>query len=147
MPSDARRIEAYVGGTALAEQYGQPAAALFRNFRDGEPAARKRVLWAARIFARGLVSLTALLDPSVIVIGGSIALHNWEILAPLVDREFRAYYPVLTRQVRLRRSVLGEHLGDIAALSLVMPDEWTDPYQHTKPWVKAPPAVALPGHD
>jgi glucokinase len=140
----ARRIEAYIGGTALTERYGQPAPVLFRNFREGESQARKLVPWAARIFAQGLVNLTCLLDPAVIVIGGSVALHNWDVLAPLVDREYRAYYPVLTRKVQLRPSGLGEHLGDIAALSLVMPEEWIGPYRETQPWAGAPPPVVLP---
>lgn len=141
------RLEAWIGGTALARRYGQPGEVLFRDYRQGRPRARGLVEWAARVFARGLVSLTALLDPAVVVVGGGIALHNWEILAPLVEGEYRAHYPVLTGQVQLRRCGLGEHLGDMAALSLVMPPEWIQPYRLSEPWRGAPPPIALTGGD
>jgi glucokinase len=141
------RLESLVGGPGLQERYGKPAPALFRDSRGGQPQARRLVSWAARVFAHGLVDLTSLLDPAVIVVGGGIALRNWDVLGSLVEREYRAYYPVLTRQVRLRRSGLGEHLGDLAALSLVMPEDWVEPYRRTEPWATAAPAVSLAADD
>lgn len=138
------RLEAWVGGPALEQRYGQPGQALFRDFREGKPRAHALVAWAARVFARGLVNLTSLLDPAVIVVGGAVAARNWDVLAPLVEKEYRSHYPVLTRQVQLGRSSLGEQPGEIGALSLVMPEEWTEAYRLAHPWTEAAPAIVLP---
>ena len=75
------------------------------------------------------------------------AVRNWEVLSPLVESEYRVHYPVLTRAVQLRPCRLGEHLGDLAALSLVMPEEWTEAYRLAEPWIEAPPAIVLPSEE
>ena len=84
----------------------------------------------------------ALLDPALIVIGGSVA-GNWDLLRPPVEAEFYAAFPALTRGVRLQPTVLGSHLGDLAALSLVMPPEWVPRWQAEQPWRRAPQAEVL----
>jgi glucokinase len=141
---DFDRLEDRIGGEGLSRAYGEPPPVMFRRFRAGEARAIKLISWAARMFAAGLVNLTCLLDPAAIVVGGSIALHNWDILSPLVEEEYRAHYPVLTREVKLRSSALGEYLGDIAALSLVMPEQWLKAYRRSEPWRTAPAPLVLP---
>ncbi len=140
----AGHLEAYASGSALARETGAPPADLFRRCREGDGAAAQAVRQAARDFARGLASAAALLDPALIVIGGSVA-GNWDVLQPLVEQEFYAAFPALTRGVRLQPTVLGSHLGDLASLSLVMPPEWVPRWQAEQPWRRAPRAEVLPG--
>jgi hypothetical protein len=65
------------------------------------------------------------------------------ILLPLVEREFYASFPALSRAVEIRLSALDNYLGDIAALSLVMPEAWITEWQGSQPWKSAPPAINL----
>jgi len=137
------RLESFIGGPELEQRYGAPVPQIFSDYRSGNPRAQELVNWAADLFTTGLINMTCLLDSRVIVVGGSIAFHNWDILCPLVEERLRRRYPALTREVELRRSAIGGNLGDLAALSLVMPDEWIATYSKNEPWHHAPPPVFL----
>ncbi len=136
-------LEALAAGPFIAKRAGIPAPEVFRRCRAGESASTELVSHVAKIFARGLADLTCILDTRVIVIGGSVALNNWDLLAPIIREEFYSSFPSLTRGVRLCLSGLGNYLGDIAALSLVLPKEWLRRYRRGKPWQDAPPAINL----
>ena len=137
------RLESLVGGPGLERRYGAPAPDIFAACRAGEPRARAVVNWATGLLTGGLVNLTSLLDTRVIVVGGSIAVRNWDLVAPLIETRLRSHYPVLTREVELRRSALGEQLGDMGGLSLVMPEPWVGAYAAAEPWRRAPAPVVL----
>jgi hypothetical protein len=70
---------------------------------------------------------------------------DWDVLDPLVREEFYRAFPPLTRGVEIRRSALERYLGDIAALSLIMPPDWIARWQKTEPWRKAPEALHTKG--
>jgi glucokinase len=137
-------LESLVSGTAIARDYGGGAGAkeVFAAYRRGEPRAKEIIERAARNFARGLASINAILDTKVFVLGGSV-MKDSDILLPLVKDEFFASFPALSRGVDIRLSALDDYLGDIAALSLVMPDEWVHEWQGSQPWKNAPPAINL----
>ena len=71
-------------GSGLAriatERYGRrmDARELFERSREGDPTAREIVIRQVDTLARGIANITCTLDPEVIVIGGSVALHNPE---------------------------------------------------------------------
>jgi len=138
-------LEALAAGPAIALQAGLPTPEVFRRVRTGDREAGDLVKKTAVIFARGLVSLTCILDTRLIVIGGSVALNNWDLLAPLIRDEFYSSFPALTGDVRLCISSLGKCVGDIAALSLVLPEEWIETYRSKKPWMNVPPLINLDG--
>lgn len=145
---DRGHLEAFVAGPAIARDFAEaggdpiPPAEIFQLYRRGNQTARHIIRRAARIFARGLVNATALLDIRMIVLGGSVT-KDWDVLEPLVLAEFTAAFPPLTRGVTITLSPLNLYLGDIAALSLVMPESWIAVWQAEKPWEKTPKAVKL----
>ncbi len=97
---------------------------------------------AARIFARGFVNLTSILDSKLIILGGSV-LKNWDVLKPLIEREYYNSFPPLTAGVKIVRSGLLDYAGDTAALSLVMPGAWIARWQKERPWESAPEMARL----
>jgi len=116
---------------------------VFNLFRMGDPKAESVITNAARYFARGLVSINAILDTQVFIIGGSVFMNNRHILLPLVKEEFYKSFPALSKDVEFRPSALDSYLGDLAALCLVMPDDWGRQWQEKRPWEFAPESIVL----
>jgi glucokinase len=143
---DHGHLEAFASGPAIARDFADasgdsiPPVEIFQRYRQGNKTARQVVRRAAQIFARGLVNATAILDTRLIVLGGSVT-KDWDVLEPLVKEEYYSAFPSLTQGVTITLSRLSRHLGDIAALSLVMPKNWIPKWQAKKPWETAPKAV------
>jgi len=137
-------LEALSSGTAIARDYGEPASKCFDDYRRGDHKAKEIVESAARNFARGLVSITVMLDTRLFIIGGSVFLNNGEILLPLVRYDFKHLgWNVFSGDVSIIPSQLRDSLPDLAALSLVMPKEWVEDWRETKPWEQAPETTVL----
>lgn len=77
---------------------------VFDAARQGESAATETLEDVARQIARALAAIVAVVDPSCIVIGGSIGSRD-ELLRP-VRRCLGACFP---RPIRIEKSVLGQH--------------------------------------
>ncbi|UCF99732.1 MAG: ROK family protein [Spirochaetaceae bacterium] len=135
-------LEALVAGPAIAREYGEQPPEVFRRCRNGDKRAEALIQRVARVMAIGLYSAIALLDSRLIIVGGSVS-KNWDLLEPLVVTEFYKQFPALTREVVLTRSQLDQYLGDMAGLSLVMPDSWIADWQETRPWENAPETTVL----
>jgi glucokinase len=135
-------LEALVAGPAIGRQYGNESPEVFRRCRNGERRAGELIQRVAAIMAAGLYGAVALLDSRLVVVGGSVA-KNWDLLEPLVTDDFYREFPALTREVVFRRSELDQYLGDMAGLSLVMPDDWIGDWQKRKPWLQAPDTTVL----
>ena len=116
---------------------------VFNLFRKGDPKAESVITNAARYFARGLVSINAILDTRVFIIGGSVFMNNRHILLPLVKEEFFKSFPALSKDVEFRPCALDSYLGDLAAFCLVMPDDWVRQWQEKQPWEYAPMPIVL----
>ena len=116
---------------------------VFNMFRKGDPKAESVITTAARYFARGLVSINAILDTRVFIIGGSVFMNNRHTLLPLVKEEFFKSFPALSKDVEFRPCALESYLGDLAALCLVMPDDWVRQWQEKRPWEYAPEPIVL----
>jgi glucokinase len=135
-------LEAYVSGRAIAGAYGSDPAEVFRHYRNGKKQAVTLIDRVAEIMALGLYNAVAVLDSRLIIVGGSVS-KNWDLLEPLVTQAFYQEFPALTREVIFKRSELDRYLGDIAALSLVMPESWIADWQKRKPWQTAPDTTVL----
>jgi len=135
-------LEALVAGPAIARQYGEEPREVFKRCRGGEPKAEALIRKVAKVMALGLYNAVALLDTRLIILGGSVS-KNWDLLEPLVGEEFYKCFPSLTREVVFRHSELDDYLGDMAGLSLVMPDSWIAGWQAEKPWEQAPEIAVL----
>ena len=135
-------MEALTSGTAIARDYGEGKSAkdVFQLYRQGDKKAVEIVKRASRNFARGLASINALLDTKVFVLGGSI-MKDDDIVMPMVKEEFYRSFPALSRDTEFRMSGLEGYLGDMAGLSLVMPEEWIEEWKRNEPWTGAPKAV------
>ena len=138
-------MESLTSGVAIAREYGKGSTAedAFLAYRKGNAKAVRIIEKAAMFFARGLASINAVLDTRVFVIGGSVFINNCDILLPIIQEEFCRSFPALSEGVEFRPSALDRYLGDIAALSLVMPDEWIYEWQQSKPWKHAPEQIVL----
>jgi glucokinase len=138
-------LESLASGTAMAIRYGsgKDASEVFRAYHDGDGKAREIVETAARYFARGLASMNSVLDTGRIVIGGSVFLKNIDLLLPMIEEEFYRSFPLLSQGVDIVPASLGEYLGDIAAVSLVIPDPWAEEWERSRPWDKMPETVFL----
>ncbi len=136
-------FEAMTSGWSIAKKFGGTTKEAFDAYRSGDRKAKEMINKTARIFARGLVSLNMVLDTKVIVIGGSVFLNNQDILMPLIREEFYKSFPALSEGVEIRPSTLGQHVGDLAALSIVAPEEWVKAFKENEPWKHAPETVII----
>ncbi|MCK4429605.1 MAG: ROK family protein, partial [Candidatus Aenigmarchaeota archaeon] len=138
-------LEALTSGRAIARDYGNGATTkeVFSAYNKGDSKAINVIEKAAKNFARGLASINAILDTKVFVIGGSVFMNNKDILLPLIEKEFYKSFPVFSKGVEIKSSALDKYLGDIAALSLVMPDDWVKDWHDKKPWEQAPKPIIL----
>jgi glucokinase len=135
-------LEALVSGPAIAREYGEEPAEVFRRCRNGDQRAEALIRRVAGIMAIGLYNAVALLDSRLVIVGGSVS-KNWDLLEPLVTDKFYREFPALTHGVVFKRSELDQYLGDMAGLSLVMPDGWIADWQKRKPWQHAPDTTVL----
>ena len=139
---DRGHVESFAAGPAIARDYGASTKEVFDKYREGNDKAKQIIEKAAKIFARGLVNMTAILDTELIILGGSVC-KNWDILEELVKTEFYGSFTPLTKGVKFKLSELQEYLGDLAALSLVMPEEWIEHWNEGKIWEKTPETIKL----
>ena len=112
-----------VSGSGFAriasERFGRTVSGreLFELYSQGNPAATEIVEKAADNLAKGIANITCTLDPEAIVIGGSVAIHNWffiERAAQLAKKYVN--YP---GEVDVRAAKFGDDAGLIGAALLV----------------------------
>lgn len=137
---DATNLEPNAAGPAIARAFDGSLNTLevFNQYREGNDKAEKVIRRAAKLFARALVTATTLLDNKLYILGGSVS-KDWDILEPLVTREFYAANPFFVGSVEFKRCALEDYLGDLAGLSLVMPQEWVVDWLDRKPWENSSP--------
>ncbi|MGA1822346.1 MAG: ROK family protein [Thermoplasmatota archaeon] len=138
-------LEALASGTTIARDYGRDFSCedVFRAYRKGDGRAVEVIDNAVRHFTKGLLSINSVLDTKRIIVGGSVFLYNQDILLPKIKDGFHGEFPVLTDGVEIVPSELGSYLGDVAALSLIMPEDWKEEWIGERPWENAPETVFL----
>ncbi len=127
-------LEGMVAGRNLGNRVGRPLAEVFAAARAGDNDALDIVHEAARIFGRALYNLTAILDTSSILVGGSVWRQNQDLLLPLVQAQVSSRYPALTAGVTVQGAALDELVTDMGALAMVMPAAWLDDWRARRPW-------------
>jgi glucokinase len=109
-------IEVFCGGRQLAAQTGESTSELFEAASKGDLEARMIVNRAATYMGIGLINLTNLVDPDVIVMGGGIT-RSWKVVEPVLTATLRGS-PFIkpNRRPRLRRARLGDRGGLVGAV-------------------------------
>jgi glucokinase len=135
---ESTNLEPHTAGPAIARLYDGSTDTLgvFKRYREGDDKARAVIGRAAKLFARALVTVTMLLDTKLFIFGGSVS-KDWDVLEPLVADEFYAANPFFVGEVEFKRCALEDYLGDLAGLSLVMPEDWITDWLERKPWERS----------
>jgi glucokinase len=109
----ARRLNAALAeGASSSLQPGATAEHIASAARAGDALAQELFRTAGEGVGRGIASAAALLDLERVVIGGSIALRAWDLLAPPLLTEVRAAARLdFTRDLQVVRAELGDRAG------------------------------------
>ncbi|MGI9147854.1 MAG: ROK family protein [Chloroflexota bacterium] len=115
-----RRLEAALAaGAETSLTPGSTAVEIAAAARRGDVLASDLFRTAGEGVGRGIASTAALLDLDLVVIGGSIALHAWDLLGPPLEAEVRNTARLdFTRGVRVVRAQLGDTAGLLGAAAL-----------------------------
>ena len=117
-------VEAMIAGNALPRRFGAQgyadASALFAAARAGDVQAVDIIDALCKVMGRALFNATAMLDLQRISLGGSVFWHNQDYLLPRLRAFMVGKLPALTDGLALVPAGLGERVGDLAALALVM---------------------------
>jgi glucokinase len=117
-------VEALVAGNAIPRRFESKgyadASALFSAARAGDIQAIDIIDSLCNVMGRALFNTTAMLDLQRISLGGSVFWHNKDYLLPRLQAFMQGKLPALTNGLELVPAGLGEHVGDFAALALVM---------------------------
>jgi glucokinase len=116
----ARRLNAALAaGRSTSLAAGSSAAEIAVAAREGDPLAAELFHTAGEAVGRGIASAAALLDLELVTIGGSIALHAWDLLGPPLKAELHASARLdFTRDLRVVRAELGDEAGLFGAAQL-----------------------------
>lgn len=129
-------LESLISGVHITRGLGLSTQALFEAARNGDAAARERVMAAAAWLGRALYNLVATLDTRLFIIGGSVWQHHGDWLAPLVQQEISSRFPALTGGVTLQAPALDSVVADVGAACLVMPPSWQAEWHANAPWTR-----------
>ena len=122
---DQRDLEAVASGTAIAADlraHGIDAAAgsdVVALVRAGHPAAIAATRQAGREVGEVLATVVNMLNPSVIVIGGSIARAGEHLLAGVREVVYRRSIPLATQHLGIVQSQADETAGVLGAAIMV----------------------------
>lgn len=116
----ARRLSAAIeGGLKTSLPRGSTAVEIAAAARQGDVLADELFRTAGEGVGRGVASAAALLDLELVVIGGSIALHAWDLLGPSLEATLRASTQLdFTRGLRVVQAELGDQAGLLGAALL-----------------------------
>jgi len=134
---------------AALDQHGQVSAAdVARAASYGDPAAVELLEAAGRRIGRMLASVVNFFNPSLIVVGGGVALSGDHLLSATRETVQRRSLPLATRELVISRSSLGGLAGVIGASAMVVDQLFAR--EHIAHWMAAGgpagmPEVALAG--
>ncbi len=125
-PGDERDLEALASGTAIAsdlQSQGIDAAGssdVVQLVRSGNPAAIAATRQAGREVGEVLATVVNMLNPSIIVIGGSVARAGEHLLAGVREVVYRRSIPLATEHLGIVPSQAGETAGVLGAAIMVV---------------------------
>ncbi|MGL4623361.1 MAG: ROK family protein [Culicoidibacterales bacterium] len=115
------RIGSGTGIYRLALQSGLPVkttADVFRLAEQGNPQAYELLEYVSDKLANFLASLQGIIDPSVIVIGGSVALHNPNFVEKIGQKMRKRVYPTVQPYLNIVIAECGDAAGVLGAALL-----------------------------
>ena len=116
----ARRLaDAQARGVRTRLRAGASAADVAAAARAGDSLACELFDTAGQAVGRGIASTAALLDLEMVVVGGSVALHAWDLLGPPLETELRAAARLdFTGDLAVHLAELGDQAGLFGAALL-----------------------------
>lgn len=124
-PGDERDLEALASGSALAAALrasgldAHGPADVVALVRAGNPAAIEATRQAGRDVGEVLATVVNLLNPSIIVLGGSIARAGEHLLAGVREVVYRRSIPLATQHLAIVQSQAGERAAVLGAAIMV----------------------------
>ena len=117
-------VEGLVAGSAIARRFAAAgyadATILFEAAYQGDTTAIGIIDDLCQVLGRMLYSLIVTLDLQRISLGGSVYWHHRDYLLPRLRAVLHGKLPALTDGCELVSAGLGERVGDLAALALVV---------------------------
>lgn len=111
------------------------AKEVFEAYYAGNPIARHVIEETIEYMGVFLCSIINITDTEVIILGGSVFLHNKELLLPAIREYISLHgYHVISRGVKIVPAQLGAVVGDLAGLAMVLPKAWISAWNETQPW-------------
>jgi glucokinase len=116
-PAIARRAYALIesGRSSILNTAQVTAKAVFHAARQGDTLAQEVIGEAAEYIGRGVATIISLINPEIIVLGGSVGQQGDLLLDPVRETAIRWAQPISSRDVRIVSSVLGEEAGLLGA--------------------------------
>lgn len=118
-------LEAVASGPAIAKKLGlaadpgkSTASLVAQKVRDGDVEAIAAVRQAGRDLGSVLATCVSLLNPSVIVVGGSLAQVGEHLLAGIREVVYQRSLPLATKHLRIIASTAESHAGVLGAVAL-----------------------------
>lgn len=124
-PGDERDLEAIASGAAIAADLRAQgidvagSSGVVALVRSGHPAAVAATRQAGREVGEVLATVVNMLNPSVIVIGGSVARAGEHLLAGVREVVYRRSIPLATQHLGIVQSQAGETAGVLGAAIMV----------------------------
>ncbi len=121
-------VEAICSGTAITKRaqdaglHVQHAGEVNDLALDGNETAAKIMDEAKEYLANMIAILVAIVDPDIVIFGGSVAMKIDGFVEDVEDRVKTKVFPMVADYVKLRRSTLGEDSGLIGAGALAFGD-------------------------
>jgi predicted NBD/HSP70 family sugar kinase len=119
-------IEAVASGSALARRLAELGHDTVTTMdvvglvQNGNPDAVRLVREAGRLLGEVLAHAVNLLNPSVLVIGGDLAVAQQELFAGIREALYRRSSSLATSHLQIMRTRLGDRSGVIGATALVL---------------------------
>lgn len=112
-------LEAVASGPAIARQLGlDDGGTVTRRVREGDLEAVRMVREAGRHLGSVLATYVSLVNPSLIVVGGSLAQAGEHLLAGIREVVYTRSLPLATKHLRIVTSTAGDRAGVMGAAAL-----------------------------
>ncbi|MEV7621238.1 ROK family protein [Microbacterium sp. NPDC089321] len=124
-PGDERELEELASGTAIAGALraqgleAESSADVVELVRSGNVAAIDATRQAGREVGEVLATVVNLLNPSIIVLGGSVARAGEHLLAGVREVVYRRSIPLATQHLAIVQTQAGERAGVLGAAIMV----------------------------